>query len=137
MKLDASFKKSGVNIPLLYVLSNTCNPSNIKQQLKKEFTAKELLGDEFGTEANVLQSALTVPFNQKKETHCDMLGMDLAIASGYNGCANIKLWTRMKNQEDTYDALDNIFRSHPYSEKRVECSKNHISKNYSFNCSKD
>jgi hypothetical protein len=78
----------------------------------------------------------TISFGQKKETHCDMTGIDLAIAAGYNGCVNIGLWKRMKqeSEEGDYNALENMFRSHPYSEKRANCSHNHILKNYGFDC---
>jgi len=78
----------------------------------------------------------TISFGQKKETHCDLTGIDLAIAAGYNGCVNIELWKRMKqeSEEGDYNALENMFRSHPYSEKRANCSHNHILKNYGFDC---
>jgi pSer/pThr/pTyr-binding forkhead associated (FHA) protein len=83
-----------------------------------------------------LNQMLTIPFGQKKETHCDLTGIDLAIAAGYNGCVNIILWNRMKKEsgEGDYNAFDNLFRSHPYSEKRSNCSQNHISQNYGFEC---
>jgi predicted Zn-dependent protease len=84
-----------------------------------------------------LEQVITISFGQKKETHCDMTGIDLAIAAGYNGCVNIALWKRMQStfNEGDFDALDNLLRSHPYSAKRSECSKNHITSNYGFECS--
>jgi len=83
-----------------------------------------------------LSQMLTIPFGQKKETHCDLTGIDLAIAAGYNGCVNSGLWKRMKkeSEEGDYNAIDNMFRSHPYSEKRSHCSMNHILQNYEFDC---
>lgn len=80
-----------------------------------------------------LMMLITTPFNQKKETACDLHGIDLAIASGYEGCASVQVWKRMSEQADynQYDPLDNLFRSHPYSSKREKCSKNHIVVNYS------
>jgi len=83
-----------------------------------------------------LASMITVSFGQKKETHCDMTGIDLAIAAGYNGCVNIKLWQRMQKtfDEGKYDVKENLLRSHPYSEKRANCSNNHIRTNYDFDC---
>ena len=88
------------------------------------------------SEQAALNQMLTIPFGQKKETHCDLTGIDLAIAAGYNGCVNITLWNRMKKEsgEGDYNAFDNLFRSHPYSEKRSNCSQNHISQNYGFEC---
>lgn len=75
---------------------------------------------------------ITTSFNQKKETACDLHGIDLAIASGYEGCASVEVWKRMSQQIDnnSYDPLENLFRSHPYSYKRENCSKNHLIVNY-------
>jgi hypothetical protein len=101
---------------------------HIKEQLQKErlITA----------EGAALAQLATISFGQKKETHCDMTGIDLAIAAGYNGCVNIELWKRMQKEfdEGEYDALDNLLRSHPYSEKRAKCSREHILNNYDFDC---
>jgi hypothetical protein len=79
-----------------------------------------------------LMMLITTPFNQKKETACDLQGIDLAIASGYEGCASVQVWKRMSDQVDynQYDPLENLFRTHPYSSKREKCSKNHITVNY-------
>ena len=99
---------------------------------------KEILQKErfLTADGAALAQIATISFGQKKETHCDMTGIDLAIAAGYNGCVNIELWTRMQEQykEDKYNVLDNLMRSHPYSEKRAKCSRQHILKNYNFDC---
>jgi predicted Zn-dependent protease len=65
-----------------------------------------------------------------------MTGIDLAIAAGYNGCVNIELWKRMQKEsnEGDFDALENLMRSHPYSEKRAKCTHEHIMINYGFDC---
>ena len=99
----------------------------------KEHLQKVKILSESGAALNQM---LTIPFGQKKETHCDLTGIDLAIAAGYNGCVNIILWNRMKKEsgEGDYNAFDNLFRSHPYSEKRSNCSQSHISQNYGFEC---
>lgn len=101
---------------------------HIKQHLQKERILT--------TSGAALQQMLTISFGQKKETHCDFKGIDLAIAAGYNGCVNIELWKRVKIefQEKDYDVVENLLRSHPYSEKRSVCSENHIKTNYGFDC---
>jgi len=101
---------------------------HIKEHLQKE----RLLT----AEGAALAQLATISFGQKKEIHCDMTGIDLAIAAGYNGCVNIELWKRMHNEfeEGEYNALENIMRSHPYSEKRAKCSHDHILNNYGFAC---
>lgn len=99
----------------------------------KEHLQKERL---ITAEGAALTQIATISFGQKKETHCDMTGIDLAIAAGYNGCVNIELWKRMQKEfdEGEYNALDNLMRSHPYSEKRAKCSHQHILNNYEFDC---
>ena len=99
----------------------------------KQFLQKEKI---LSSQGAALSQMLTIPFGQKKETHCDLTGIDLVIAAGYNGCANSKLWRRMKEEssEGDYNVLENLLRSHPYSEKRANCSNNHILNNYGFNC---
>lgn len=101
---------------------------HIKEQLQKE----QLIT----AEGAALAQLATISFGQKKETHCDMTGIDLAIAAGYNGCVNIELWKRMQKEfdEGEFNALDNLLRSHPYSEKRAKCSQQHILNNYGFDC---
>jgi hypothetical protein len=101
---------------------------HIKEHLQKE----RLLT----AEGAALAQLATISFGQKKEIHCDMTGIDLAIAAGYNGCVNIELWKRMHKEfeEGEYNALENIMRSHPYSEKRAKCSHDHILNNYEFVC---
>jgi hypothetical protein len=81
-------------------------------------------------------SMITAPFGQKNEVHCDMNGIDLAISSGYNGCVSIEIWNRIQQStnEGKYNVLDNLLRTHPYSEKRSVCSHNHILQNYKFDC---
>lgn len=99
----------------------------------KEHLQKERL---ITAEGAALAQLATISFGQKKETHCDMTGIDLAIAAGYNGCVNIELWKRMQKEfdEGEFNALDNLMRSHPYSEKRATCTHQHILNNYGFDC---
>jgi predicted Zn-dependent protease len=79
-------------------------------------------------------SLVTVSFNQKNEIHSDFIGMDLAIAAGYDGCASSRLWSRMKSKEDSSGGIDTLFSTHPYSAKREACSRQHLEVNYSKNC---
>lgn len=79
-------------------------------------------------------SLITTSFNQKNETHSDFIGIDLAIAAGYNGCASSQLWKRMKALENSNGGFDTFFNSHPYSATREVCAKNHLEINYSTNC---
>jgi len=119
------------NDELACVIGHEINHNELGH-IKEHIQKSKILGDE----GAALARFATIPFGQKKETHCDLTGIDLVIAAGYNGCVNVELWKRMKNesQEGDYNAFENLFRSHPYSDKRANCSNNHIRNNYGFDC---
>ena len=89
---------------------------------------------EIGQISSAVASLATTSFNQKNEAHSDFIGIDLAYAAGYNGCASAELWIRMKTQEGDHTGIDTFFSSHPFSEKREACVKHHIDSNYAVNC---
>ena len=84
--------------------------------------------------SSLITSTLYQPFNKKNESHCDMLGIDLAISSGYDPCSSIQFWKRMKSDERELSQIENILSSHPYSNQRINCSINHIKRNYNLSC---
>ena len=105
--------------------------------LKDYLRVKKTNNTFFGELGNILtnvQSILTINFNQRKETQCDLHAIDLSIRTGYNECSTPNIWKRMKDEEGNYNSINNLFRSHPYSEKRELCAKNHLSNNYNVNC---
>lgn len=89
---------------------------------------------EIGQMSSAVASLATTSFNQKNEAHSDFIGIDLAYAAGYNGCAGSELWKRMKKQEGDHSGIDTFFSSHPFSEKREACTKQHVKSNYLVNC---
>ena len=99
----------------------------------KKHIQKEKLLTEIGAG---ISRMLTIPFGQEDETMCDLKGVDLSFKSGYDACVSIKLWQRMKvkSREGDYDAIGNLFRSHPYSQKRADCIFSHINSNYGIQC---
>ena len=72
-------------------------------------------------------------FNQKNETHCDLVGIDLAQGAGYQSCNAVSLWKRMQIKDGPESDL-NFLSTHPYSGRRAECARLHLQKNYSINC---
>lgn len=89
---------------------------------------------EFGQMSSAVASLVTTSFNQKNEAHCDFIGIDLAYAAGYNGCASTSLWNRMKALETSSNGLESFFSSHPFSSKRETCANSHIVSNYKVEC---
>jgi len=106
---------------------------HLRDYLRVKKTNNNLFG-ELGNILTSMQSILTINFNQKKETECDLHAIDISIRAGYNECSTSNIWKRMKEEEGEYNSINNLFRSHPYSEKREACAKNHLSSNYGIKC---
>lgn len=109
---------------------------HIGEKLKEMKVARNWLGEGLGDVAYYVSSLLTSSFNQENEVYSDLYGLDLAVKAGYNGCAGIDFWQRMQlNEEPNEKSLfDKFTRSHPYSEERVNCNKEHIDTNYYHQC---
>jgi hypothetical protein len=88
-----------------------------------------------GPGANIY-SAVTQSFGQKKETYCDLNGIDLAVAAGFQGCAAAEIWQRMSKQDGNNERnmWDKFQRTHPYSDKRQNCAEKHMDYNYNTKC---
>jgi predicted Zn-dependent protease len=79
-------------------------------------------------------NVLTTPFNQKNEVHCDFVGIDLMKKAGYSVCSSIQVWKRMSKMEQNNSEYDKFFSTHPYSQTRKQCCRNHIESNYKLDC---
>lgn len=99
---------------------------HINKLIRKEQSAQNVLG-EFADWGLIASSIAGASFNQENEVYCDMYGVDLAIAAGYNGNAAVDLWERM---ESGNNEVEKIFGTHPFSEERMDCIENHIERNY-------
>ncbi len=107
---------------------------HINKQLRRQLIARNWLGEmaDYGILANYI---LTMPFNQENEVYCDLHGLDLAVASGYDGCQAVTFWKRMGKNE-TQDEFTKFLRTHPFSTERVSCLLKHIDVNYAVRCDK-
>ena len=103
--------------------------------IKKEIQKVKVLSAQGAAIANMF----TMAFGQHDETMCDLKGLDLAFASGYNGCVSVELWQRFKNttNESGFNPVANLLRSHPFSTKRSQCNESHILNNYGFSCTEN
>jgi pSer/pThr/pTyr-binding forkhead associated (FHA) protein len=83
-----------------------------------------------------IYSAITQSFGQKKETYCDLNGIDLAVAAGFQGCAAAEIWYRMSQQNGNTERTlwDKFQRTHPYNDKRQNCAERHMDINYNVKC---
>ncbi|MET0634473.1 MAG: FHA domain-containing protein [Chitinophagaceae bacterium] len=107
---------------------------HITDKLKANKLAIEKLGDKTGNTVGMINKVLTSPFGKRDEVHCDLVGTDLLIASGFDPCLELELWKRMAANEGEYDQVKNFLRSHPHSGIRVNCIQHHLSTNYNIEC---
>ncbi len=108
---------------------------HIANAIKKEKATESILGEGTGWIANAASAILTPSFNQEQEAMSDFHGVDVTIACGYDGCQTINLWARMsENEEEEQNELNKLARTHPFSNERKECVRNHIQRNYNYIC---
>lgn len=105
---------------------------HITRSLKKMIYASQF--GTLGELALTFDQISTTSFNQKQEVEADYFGMDLVYPTNYKNCSSVLLWKRMAQSDDDYHPIRNIFRSHPYSDSRVDCLNSYMSTNYSMNC---
>ncbi len=85
---------------------------------------------EFGDVALMVKNILTVSWNQFNEIRCDQYGILLSHAAGYDACKTVQLWERFATTfDENPDAIENFFRTHPYSAKRAECAGTFMANN--------
>ena len=104
------------------------------------YVKKQKAADDFGVFGEIfleLERAFTPPsFNQKQEVQADLFGIDLVQASSYDSCSSLDFWTRLAKNERQYDSFDNLLSSHPYSNNRTRCIKNHLKSKYNYTCNR-
>ncbi|MBK9453583.1 MAG: M48 family metallopeptidase [Bacteroidetes bacterium] len=109
---------------------------HIAEKLKEVELAQGILGEEAGAAFAGFVGLVTMGFNQVNEAQADLYGIDLALAGGYDACRGIDFWDRMQSHEGQVSEFDNFFRSHPYSSRRAECYRSHISTLHQLSCDK-
>ena len=84
--------------------------------LKKQKASQEtgIIGELF----LFVEDLFSASFNQKEESEADMFGLDLMYSLDYDKCASIDLLKRFSKNENDFNIVDNLFRSHPYSPKQ-------------------
>ena len=99
------------------------------QQLK---ASEEYFGD-WGNSLVMIKKFITMSFNQKKELEADYYGIDLTWKLGFDVCAIKSFWDELARSEN-HNLFEDMFRSHPYSDLRSQCLKNHIESNFNQIC---
>ena len=134
----AMYDKCKDNTDLLYsIIGHEIGHSekgHIKKTIQEMMIADNIFGEDKGTSAYQVLKMLTGAFNQKNELEADYYGIDLAYQLGKNVCATVNFWNEMSKSEDKYNKLEDLFRTHPFSNLRAKCLKNHIQTNFHQNC---
>lgn len=109
---------------------------HINKKLKVEKAAIQRYGNQKGGIITAINNIATTPFGKKDEGNCDLHGIDIITAAGFNPCNVIELWKRMGAKEDAYDPYANFLRSHPYASVRATCIQHHLQTNYHIDCTR-
>lgn len=107
---------------------------HIKATIKELVLANDIFGAGAGGTVFELKKLLTASFNQKNELEADYYGINLTNELGYDVCTAVAFWKEMASQENSYNQVEDFFRTHPFSNLRSECLSNHIRTNFGKNC---
>lgn len=105
---------------------------HIKKSIKQIKASNRILGS-WGNAFLAIKRVLTGSFNHKNELEADYYGLDLTWKAGYDICAIHTFWTDMAKDEQ-HNAINDFFRTHPYSDTRSLCLVKHIQRNFKINC---
>jgi len=135
----AMYDKCKGNTDLLYsIIGHEIGHSekgHIKKTIQEMMIADNIFGDDKGASAYQVLKLLTGAFNQKNELEADYYGIDLAYKLDKDVCATVNFWNELSKSENQYSKLEDLFRTHPFSNLRAKCLQGHIQTNFHRNCS--
>jgi predicted Zn-dependent protease len=135
----AMYEKCKGNTNLLYsIIGHEIGHSekgHIKKTIQEMMITDNIFGDDKGASAYQVLKLLTGAFNQKNELEADYYGIDLAFKLGKDVCSTVNFWKAMSKEENQYSKLEDLFRTHPFSNLRAKCLQNHIQTNFHETCS--
>lgn len=131
-------QKIGGNTALLYAIIGHEIGHSEEGHIKKAIQELQLTTNIFG-EANagtVLQISkmLTASFNQRAELEADYYGIELTHKLQQDVCSAVKFWREMSDKENSYNKVEDFFRSHPFSSLRAQCLQDHIMMHFKKSC---
>jgi predicted Zn-dependent protease len=106
---------------------------HIKATIQDMEVAEKYFGDGSDTYLQ-LKSLLTASFNQKNELEADYYGINLTNKMGFDLCTVVQFWKEMANKENSYNKVEDFFRTHPFSQSRAQCLADHIKTNFGKDC---
>lgn len=106
---------------------------HIKTTIQELELSNQIFGDN-GAAVFEIKKLLTASFNQKNELEADYYGVNLTNELGYDVCTAVSFWKEMASKENSYNQLEDFFRTHPFSELRAQCLTDHIRLNFGKQC---
>jgi predicted Zn-dependent protease len=106
---------------------------HIKATIQDLQLSDKIFGEGGGTFFEI-KKLLTASFNQRNELEADYYGINLTNALGYDVCTAVAFWREMASKENTYNEVEDFFRSHPFSDLRSQCLTAHIRSNFGKEC---
>lgn len=107
---------------------------HIKATIQDIRLSDMVFGEGNGAVALQLQKLLTASFNQRNELEADYYGINLTNTLGYDVCIAVGFWKEMASKENEYSEMEDFFRTHPFSNLRAQCLRDHIKVNFGKSC---
>lgn len=107
---------------------------HIKATIQEFEISNKIFGEENGPTFLEIKKLLTASFNQKNELEADYYGINLTNELGYDVCTVVNFWKEMASNENSYNELEDFFRTHPFSKLRAQCLTDHIRINFGKEC---
>jgi predicted Zn-dependent protease len=107
---------------------------HIKKTIQEMMLSNKIFGANNGDFFFYIKKLLTGSFNQKNELEADYYGTDLTYRLNQDVCSAVTFWKEMAKSENQYSKLEDFFRSHPFSDLRAQCLKDHIRNNFGNTC---
>jgi predicted Zn-dependent protease len=107
---------------------------HIKATIQEMMISNTIFGENNGSTFLGIKRLLTASSNQKNELEADYYGINLTNELGYDLCSAVAFWREMASKENSYNKVEDFFRTHPFSNLRAECLTNHIQTNFGKQC---
>jgi predicted Zn-dependent protease len=107
---------------------------HIKATIQEMMISNKVFGEANGPTLLGIKRLLTASTNQKNELEADYYGINLTNELGYDVCTAVAFWKEMASKENSYNQVEDFFRTHPFSNLRSQCLTDHIMTNFRKNC---
>ena len=107
---------------------------HIKATIQEMVLSNKIFGESGGSTFFQIKRFLTAAANQKNELEADYYGINLTNELGYDVCTAVAFWKEMASNENSYNKVEDFFRTHPFSDLRAQCLTAHIRTNFGKAC---